>query len=411
MASLSGAQRVILQAISQLPEDSAGFVTDTQLAQFTRVAIVDVRDLIEILAREEFVDVVRTQDGFSVAITASGRLALNQFRPFAATASNADNSGNSQRSVRSTLETDQVNKPGSSDLKVNLSAHTVGSSPRPYGTGEPFHLAVDAKLVNLGVAPLFIVEARLRSKSGQHRLDFKKLCDEERPLLAGARRSETLKIYDCINNPFIYGVLHNVCQLDSSFEVVTATGERLAYSATEVCDEQFLGWPVYIIHEKSLGTDQMWFPSAPLAAATSTNSPPSSSDVRRDLIQEDIENIRSQVWENVDSFGNSSANCPVDGFPMKITLTTDENYDADIFAYCERHGLVTIEKKTDPVRPLFTGKEWTQEQVTEFCEIALRRHVVRCPVCGTVVRSKIGGGYVILNCLRCGCHGMVSIRR
>jgi hypothetical protein len=409
MAKLKGAQRIVLQAISDLRKDSAGFVTDEQIAQSTRVTLVDVWDSVEILAEQEFVDAVRTQDGFSVAITASGRQALGQFRPFFATPPAGDRPGNSSRSGRSRAEADQISEPRSVELKVNLRAHVVGVAPRASGTGVRFSLAVEAKLVNTGGSPQFIVEAHLRSKTGQHRLGFKKLCDEERPLLAGARRSETLQINDCVNNKYLYNVLRNVCRLNSLFEVVTATGERLAYPAAEVCDEKFLGWPAYVIDEKSLAADQRWFPAAPSVAAASANSPPNSSDVRRGLTPEDIENIRSQAWANVDSFGKSSARCPVDGFPMKITFNPCEYYDADISAYCERHGLVSIEKETDPLRPTFAGKSWTDEQVHALSEEALRRKVVTCLVCGTVVRSKIDGGYVILTCLRCGSHGMTTI--
>lgn len=181
MAKLLGTQKLVLQMILDVSNNPTEYVTDFQIEQGSRIALVDVRDSIEILARDEFVDVVRTQDGFSVAITASGRQVLNQFRPFPATPSDADHAGNSQRSERSTRGTDQVNKISSGDFKVDLTARSSWSPPRPWGTAEPLHFTVDAKLVNLGVVPLFIVEARLRSKMGQHRLDFKKLCDEERP--------------------------------------------------------------------------------------------------------------------------------------------------------------------------------------------------------------------------------------
>jgi hypothetical protein len=104
------------------------------------------------------------------------------------------------------------------------------------------------------------------------------------------------------------------------------------------------------------------------------------------------------------------ARCPVDQFPMKITFHTDEDYDADIAAYCRRHGVVTIKKTTDPLRATFDGRGWNEEQVRDFSEMALRGQAVRCPVCGTVIRSKIDGDFVMLTCLRCGGHGIVPIR-
>ncbi len=84
---------------------------------------------------------------------------------------------------------------------------------------------------------------------------------------------------------------------------------------------------------------------------------------------------------------------------MKITLATDENNDADIFAHCDRHGLVTIEKISDPLRPTFAGKEWADAQIQGFAESVLRGQSVRCPICRTVIRSKKDAGFVILNCL------------
>jgi hypothetical protein len=253
------------------------------------------------------------------------------------------------------------------------------------------------------------VEARLRSGSGQHRLEFKKLCDEERPLLAGARRSETLKIHNCINDPFTHNLLRNVCQADSVFEIVTAREERLVYPAMNVCDEGFLGWPAHIIDEKNLDLSQTWSPGTLPTKDSSVVPPGTSSSVRRELTEEDKENIRTQVWANCDSHGRSTARCPVDQFAMKITFHTYEHRDADIAAYCERHGLVTIKKDSDPLRPTFGEKEWTEVQVQELSESALRGYAVQCPVCGTVIRSKKDAGFVILNCLRCGGHRIVPI--
>jgi hypothetical protein len=132
--------------------------------------------------------------------------------------------------------------------------------------------------------------------------------------------------------------------------------------------------------------------------------------VRRDLTEVDKENIRTQVWAMCDSNGRSPARCPVDQLPMKITINTYENRDAGIAAYCERHRLVIIEKSPDPLRQTSEGKAWAKARVQEFAESVLRGHEVRCPVCGTVIRSKKGAGFVILNCLRCGGREVVPIR-
>jgi len=126
--------------------------------------------------------------------------------------------------------------------------------------------------------------------------------------------------------------------------------------------------------------------------------------------QEDLEDIRSQVWRNVNNLGESWATCPIDGFPLTITLETCEFTDADISVYCKRHDYVSIEKTTDPMRPSFEGKDWLEHHINGMSEIVLRGYMVHCPVCGTVVRSSTDGGFVLLNCLRCGRHHHVSIR-
>jgi len=81
MAKLFGAQRMVLQAILDLPKDAAGFVSDTQVAQGTSIALKNVRDWIETLEGEEFVEVARTTAGVSASITAKGRLQLSFYQP------------------------------------------------------------------------------------------------------------------------------------------------------------------------------------------------------------------------------------------------------------------------------------------------------------------------------------------
>lgn len=59
MAKLIGAQRMVLQAILDLPKNAAGYVTDSQIAQSTQITIADLRDWIETLESEGFVEVAR----------------------------------------------------------------------------------------------------------------------------------------------------------------------------------------------------------------------------------------------------------------------------------------------------------------------------------------------------------------
>jgi hypothetical protein len=82
MAKLIGAQRMVLQAILDAQGESEDFVDDTRIAQTTRIALKDVRDWLQTLEGKEFIQVARTEAGLSASITADGRQALRQFRPF-----------------------------------------------------------------------------------------------------------------------------------------------------------------------------------------------------------------------------------------------------------------------------------------------------------------------------------------
>ncbi|WP_165248056.1 hypothetical protein [Paludisphaera soli] len=66
----------MIRDLSRAVDD--GFVYDSQVAEKTRITTGDVRDWIETLDAEGFVDLVRTSDGMRAAITAKGRLALRR---------------------------------------------------------------------------------------------------------------------------------------------------------------------------------------------------------------------------------------------------------------------------------------------------------------------------------------------
>ena len=82
MAKLIGAQRMVLQATLDAQGETTNYIADTKIAEATRIAIKDVRDWLETLDGNEYVSVARTEAGLSASVTANGRLALGQFRPF-----------------------------------------------------------------------------------------------------------------------------------------------------------------------------------------------------------------------------------------------------------------------------------------------------------------------------------------
>jgi hypothetical protein len=89
MAKLIGGQRLVLQAILDVPKDAAGYVSDSQIAQKTHIAIRDVRDWLETLASDGYVQVARTEANLTASITAFGRQVLRQFQPFESLSSGA----------------------------------------------------------------------------------------------------------------------------------------------------------------------------------------------------------------------------------------------------------------------------------------------------------------------------------
>ena len=85
MAKLIGAQRMVLQAILDASGNVTSFVEDSRIARTSRIALKDVRDWLETLEGDEYVEIARTEAGLSASITAKGRLALGQYRPFSST--------------------------------------------------------------------------------------------------------------------------------------------------------------------------------------------------------------------------------------------------------------------------------------------------------------------------------------
>ena len=76
MPRLSGAPHMILQTVLSLSIETEGSVTDEQIARATNIPVSEVRDWVETLEGQGFLDVARTSFGLAVCTTASGRLAL-----------------------------------------------------------------------------------------------------------------------------------------------------------------------------------------------------------------------------------------------------------------------------------------------------------------------------------------------
>ena len=148
-------------------------------------------------------------------------------------------------------------------LKVNIEARLSSRALEPYGSWEPLHLEVELTITNLGTSPVFVVKAQLADKRSQHLLSFAPVCDELNPLQPGARRKAILSLLyhekfsrrirnqDDLDqeNRMAFRILRFICQTDSVFRVETGRGTVLTFPALDVCDDEFLRWPV-------LGTPQ-----------------------------------------------------------------------------------------------------------------------------------------------------------
>src|SRR4051812_45860652 len=106
MARLYGAQRLVLRAIQDSPKDTAGFVTDAQVARATGIALKDVRDWIETLEVDGYVEVARTEAGLSASVTAKGRLFLRLFEAFSAKETDSQDSAPNTEGTSSSRHTE-----------------------------------------------------------------------------------------------------------------------------------------------------------------------------------------------------------------------------------------------------------------------------------------------------------------
>ena len=101
MARLSGAQRLVLQAIVDAQADSSDYVDETRLVDDTGIDGTDLKDWLQTLEEEGYIDVARTRAGLRAAVTAKGRLTLGLFRP--ASPTSAPSAATPDRTVRTIL--------------------------------------------------------------------------------------------------------------------------------------------------------------------------------------------------------------------------------------------------------------------------------------------------------------------
>lgn len=82
--ALEGGERLVVKTLLDLQGDLNEYVDDARIAATAKMLVEDVRDWLETLEGKGFVERTRLTDGFCACVTASGRLALSQSRPFPA---------------------------------------------------------------------------------------------------------------------------------------------------------------------------------------------------------------------------------------------------------------------------------------------------------------------------------------
>ena len=78
---LKGGERLVLKSVADLQGSSTDYVDDSRLAVATKMRVEDVRDWLETLEGNGFVERIRLTDGFSAYVTAKGKQALRLTEP------------------------------------------------------------------------------------------------------------------------------------------------------------------------------------------------------------------------------------------------------------------------------------------------------------------------------------------
>ncbi len=79
---LAGTERLILQVCTLLEESDASPITDARIARETQLSLSLVRLHLQVLASRGFLELVQTDDGFTVRVSPKGRQALSSLEPF-----------------------------------------------------------------------------------------------------------------------------------------------------------------------------------------------------------------------------------------------------------------------------------------------------------------------------------------
>ena len=78
----TGPERLVLAACDELAGHGHGFVLDSDIARKTKIALGSVQDCLQGLWRDQYVDIVRLEDGhFTASVTPKGRQELHTVNP------------------------------------------------------------------------------------------------------------------------------------------------------------------------------------------------------------------------------------------------------------------------------------------------------------------------------------------
>ncbi len=444
--------RRILEAIQEAQGDSPDLIEDQDLAKTVSMPLQDLRDLLEILEESGYILLDQDSGGYAARIIAKGRLALKSLLPLETILSSPGTGSQGEtleaRGSMRTILLLAANPKNTQRIRLDQEQRQIEQALERSKKRDEFKLVSkwavtddDLRRALLDYEPEIVHFAGHGSGIG---LEFENEYGFSLPI-NGQALAGLFKL--CSGH--VQCVVLNACYSRFQAEAIAQHIDFVVGMSKAIGDQAAikfsLGFYDGIVSGRGyedafdLGRNAIDLRGIPehetpvLLKKCVLNSLPSQrrSDVNRVHLDalygaaarkaeevrsretwtsEDLENIRSQVWRNVNNLGKSWAICPLDSLPLTITLHTWEFTDADISVYCKRHDHVRIEKTNDPMRPSFIGKNWLEHHIKGMSEIVLRGFKVYCPVCGTVVRSRVDGDYVLLNCLRCGQHALVPVR-
>jgi DNA-binding MarR family transcriptional regulator len=150
MERLTGHEKLVLQAVLNLPKDQFGTVRDAEIASDVGLSLPQVKDSLEGLHLKGLVTRIRLVDGHLAALsTAKGSRALSQYRPFGTSSYPGSPPGSSPASHSSPTVQPPTNQP-SPTSETSPTSPTIG----PGHGGTPTGSTTPAPVASQTIKPV-----------------------------------------------------------------------------------------------------------------------------------------------------------------------------------------------------------------------------------------------------------------